>query len=102
MNCPPPSFADLGAAARDLTDYGFYIPGFVGIDAKTRSSTGVESSAVGTHDVETGEAKAELNTSWTSKNGKVSLTKKWDTAKVLETGINLENCLVEGLKVRFS
>jgi len=99
MHCPPPSFADLGAAARDLSDYGFCVPGFVGVDASTRSTTGVETAASGTHDVVTGEARAELNTSWTSKNGKVNLTKKWSTDKILEMGVNLENCLVEGLKL---
>lgn len=102
MSCPPPSFADLGASARDLSDYGFCFPGFVGIEAKTRSSTGLETSANGTHDLVTGEAKAELATVWTSKNGKASLSNKWNSDKILETGFNLENCLAEGLKLSLS
>ena len=100
MHCPPPSFAELGSSAKDLSEYGFSVPGFVSVDVKTRSSTsGVETGATGSHDAETGEARAELNTSWTSKNGKVNLTNKWGTEKVLETGVNLENILIDGLKV---
>lgn len=102
MSCPPPSFADLGASARDLRDYGFCFPGFVGIEVKTRSNTGLETSATGNHDVVTSEAKAELATVWTSKNGKASVSNKWNSDKILETGIDLENYLVEGLKLSLS
>ena len=99
MSCPPPSFADLGSSARDLGDYGFCAPGFLGIDVRTRSSTGVETGAKGTHDVVSGEAKADLATAWTSKNGKTSLSNKWNSDKILETGVHLENHLLDGLKV---
>jgi len=102
MHCPPPSFADLGKSASDLPDYGFCSPGFVGVEAKTRSSTGVETGATGSQDLSSGDTRAELETSWTSKNGKVNLTKKWNSDKILEAGVNLDNCLVEGLKLSLS
>lgn len=102
MTCPPPAFGDLGAAARDFSDYGFVLSGFVGVDVKTRSPTGVETGATGTHDIVTGEAKAELATAWTSKNGKASLSNKWNSDKILESGINLENYLVDGFKLSLS
>jgi len=100
---PPPSFCDLGKKAREVIHDG-YRHGFVDLELKTASKSGVQVSSAGAASTSDGAINAEtqLKFNWAG----LSFKEKWVTAKgpkyaedTLKSDICWENGIVEGSKV---
>ncbi|XP_071808385.1 non-selective voltage-gated ion channel VDAC2-like [Asterias amurensis] len=96
----PPVYADLGKSARDIfgKGYGF---GFVKLDAKTTTQSGVDFNVVGTSNNDTGKVDGSLETKYSWKDYGLSFKEKWNTDNTLATEVTIENQIAQGLKVSF-
>jgi len=94
----PPSYADLGKTARDLFSKG-YNYGQYKVEAKTKSSSGVEFTTNGSSDHENGRFVGNFEAKYKWKDYGLTLNKKWNTDNTLATEVSLEDQMVEGLKL---
>jgi len=94
----PQKFADLGKEARDLINKNFHL-GAVKLEVNTASESGVKFKTEGSHNTDTGDVAATLESKFTVAPYGVSITKKWHTDNVLSSTIGIENKLIDGLKV---
>ncbi|KAM9252532.1 LOW QUALITY PROTEIN: non-selective voltage-gated ion channel VDAC3 [Cariama cristata] len=92
----PPSYSDLGKSARDVFNKGYGF-GTVKLELKTKSSSGVEFTATGSSNTDTGKASGSLETKYKIKDYGLTFTQKWNT-ETLGTEV-MEDQLAEGLKV---
>ncbi|XP_015738585.1 voltage-dependent anion-selective channel protein 3 isoform X1 [Coturnix japonica] len=97
----PPSYSDLGKAARDVFNKGYGF-GMVKLELKTKSSSGVlEFTAGGSSSTDTGKALGNLETKYKIKDYGLTFIQKWNTDNTLGTEVSIEDQLAEGLKVAF-
>lgn len=96
----PPSYSDLGKKARDLFNKG-YNYGLFKLEAKTKTSTGVEFTANGNSNHESGKVAGGLETKYKWKEYGLTVLEKWNTDNTLGTEISIEDQLAEGLKLTF-
>ncbi|KAL8603883.1 Voltage-dependent anion-selective channel protein 2 [Nucella lapillus] len=96
----PPSYSDLGKAARDIFSKGFNY-GFFKLEAKTKTDSGVEFTTSGSSNSETGKVSGNLETKYKWSEYGLSFTEKWNTENVLNTEITVEDQLAKGLKLAF-
>ncbi|NXL84705.1 VDAC3 protein, partial [Alectura lathami] len=94
----PPSYSDLGKSARDVFNKGYGF-GMVKLELKTKSSSGVEFTAAGSSNADTGKASGSLETKYRIKDYGLTFTQKWNTDNTLGTEVSMEDQLAEGLKV---
>ncbi|NWW52259.1 VDAC3 protein, partial [Pedionomus torquatus] len=94
----PPSYSDLGKSARDIFNKGYGF-GMVKLEVKTKSSSGVEFTAAGSSNTDTGKASGNLETKYKIKDYGLTFTQKWNTDNILGTEVSVEDQLAEGLKV---
>jgi len=94
----PQKFADLGKEAKDLVSKNFHF-GVVKLEAKTKGKGGVAFTTEGTHNTDTGNVAASLESKFKYAEYGVSFTEKWNTDNVISSTIGVENKLVEGLKI---
>nr|XP_061800073.1 voltage-dependent anion-selective channel protein 2-like isoform X6 [Nerophis lumbriciformis] len=94
----PPSYADLGKAAKDIFSKGYGF-GLVKLDLKTKSQSGVEFNTSGSSNTDSGKASGNLETKYKMKELGLSVNQKWNTDNTLATEIALEDQLTQGLKV---
>ncbi|NXM22755.1 VDAC3 protein, partial [Ploceus nigricollis] len=73
--------------------------GMVKLELKTKSSSGVEFTATGSSNTDTGKASGSLETKYKAKDHGLTFTQKWNTDNTLGTEVSVENQLAEGLKV---
>jgi voltage-dependent anion channel protein 2 len=88
--CIPPSYADLGKAARDVFNKGFGF-GLVKLDVKTKSCSGVEFSTSGSSNTDTGKVTGTLETKYKWCEYGLTFTEKWNTDNTLGTEIAIED-----------
>lgn len=100
MAAVPPNFSDLGKKARDLFSKG-YNYGLFKIEAKTKTSTGVEFTANGNSNHESGKVVGALETKYKWKEYGLTVLEKWNTDNTLGTEISIEDQLIKGLKLSF-
>jgi len=100
MACNPPKYDDLGKDAKDILNKNFYF-GSVKLDAKTKSSTGLDFCANGSHNTDTGKVSASLETKYKYSDYGVTFVEKWNTDNLLSTEITIEDQLAKGLKFTF-
>lgn len=99
----PPSFADLGKATRNLLSKG-YDYGAVKLEAKSRTSTGLEITTGGNSHLGTGkisgglELKLPVDTNATLGTVPFTLKGKWTTDNAFHTELSIEDQIVKGLK----
>ena len=98
--CIPPSYADLGKAARDIFNKGFGF-GLVKLDVKTKSCSGVEFSTSGSSNTDTGKVTGTLETKYKWCEYGLTFTEKWNTDNTLGTEIATEDQICQGLKLTF-
>nr|XP_021529511.1 voltage-dependent anion-selective channel protein 2 [Aotus nancymaae] len=98
--CIPPSYADLGKAARDIFNKGFGF-GLVKLDVKTKSCSGVEFSTSGSSNTDTGKVTGTLETKYKWCEYGLTFTEKWNTDNTLGTEIAIEDQICQGLKLTF-
>jgi len=96
----PPVYSDLGKSARDVfgKGYGF---GFVKLDAKTKTGSGVEFSVGGSSNNDTGKVDGSLETKYSWKDYGLSFKEKWNTDNTLATEVTIEDQLAKGVKLTF-
>ncbi|NXA06848.1 VDAC3 protein, partial [Sapayoa aenigma] len=94
----PPSYSDLGKSARDVFNKGYGF-GMVKLELKTKSSSGVDFTATGSSNTDTGKASGSLETKYKIKDHGLTFTQKWNTDNTLGTEVSVEDQLAEGLKV---
>jgi len=94
----PPSYSDLGKAAKDLLNKG-YNYGSAKLELKTKTANGVAVTAGGSSNLASGKISGNLETKWACKEQGLSVTKKWNTDNVVSSEVSLEDKLVGGLKL---
>jgi voltage-dependent anion channel protein 2 len=96
----PPSFADLGKAARDLFSKGFNY-GVYKVEAKTKTASGVEFTANGSSNHDTKNFVGSLETKYKWSDYGITFTEKWNTDNTLSSEVSVEDQLLKGLKLSF-
>lgn len=96
----PPSYADLGKAARDLFSKG-YNYGFFKLEAKTRMANEMEFTTNANSNHDSGKFIGSLETKYKWQDYGVTLLEKWNTDKILGTEVTIEDKLMKGLKLSF-
>jgi voltage-dependent anion channel protein 2 len=96
----PPSFADLGKAAKDLFSKGFNY-GVYKVEAKTKTESGVEFTANGSSNHDTKNFIGSLETKYKWSDYGIQFTEKWNTENLLVSEVSVEDQLVKGLKLSF-
>jgi len=96
----PPSYGDLGKAARDLFSKGFNY-GFYKLDVTTTTAKGVTFKPSLKSIQDSGNVHGELETKYKLKDYGLTLVEKWNTDNVLSTEVTVEDQLAKGLKVTF-
>uniref|UniRef100_A0A8B9PC84 Non-selective voltage-gated ion channel VDAC3 n=1 Tax=Apteryx owenii TaxID=8824 RepID=A0A8B9PC84_APTOW len=86
----PPSYCDLGKSARDVFNKGYGF-GMVKLELKTKSSSGVEFTATGSSNTDTGKASGSLETKYKIKDCGLTFTQKWNTDNTLGTEVSVED-----------
>lgn len=94
----PPSYSDLGKAAKDLLNKG-YNYGNAKLEVKTNTANGLAVTAGGTSNLASGKISGNLETKYVDKAHGLSVTKKWNTDNVVSSEVSLEEKLVGGLKL---
>lgn len=96
----PPTYADLGKAARDLFSKG-YNYGTNKIEVKTKTDSGVKFTTKGTHNSETGKVGGELQTEYKCSDYGLTFKETWNTDNTLATEVTIEDQIAKGLKLAF-
>jgi len=94
----PQKFADLGKEARDLINKNFHF-GAVKLEVNTASDSGVKFKTEGSHNTDTGDVAATLETKFNVAPYGVAVTKKWHTDNVVSITVGIQDKLIDGLKV---
>lgn len=96
----PPSYSDLGKGARDLFSKGFHL-GQVKLEGKSKTANGINFTATGTSNVETGKIVGNLESKYKWAEYGVTVNEKWNTDNVLATELTIEDQIAKGLKLSF-
>jgi len=94
----PPSYGDLGKAAKDLLNKG-YNYGSAKLELKTKTANGVGVTAGGSSNLASGKINGSLETKWACKDSGLNVTKKWNTDNVVSSELSVEDKLLAGLKL---
>jgi len=94
----PPSYADLGKAARDLFSKG-YNYGQYKVEAKTKTAAGVEFTTNGSSDHENGRFVGNVESKYNWKDYGLTFNEKWNTDNTLAVEVSVEDQVVKGLKL---
>lgn len=97
----PPCYGDLGKSANDVFKKG-YNWGFFKLDAKSKTSKGVEFKTAINSNKDTGKVAGNLETKYKWSEYGLTFTEKWNTENVLNTEIKIEDQLAEGLELSFN
>lgn len=96
----PPSYGDLGKAARDLFSKGFNY-GFYKLEVNTTTKSGVSFKTTGSSNHDTNSVNGGLETKYKCKDYGLTFTEKWNTDNTLRTEVTIEDQLAKGLKLTF-
>ncbi|XP_013779554.1 voltage-dependent anion-selective channel protein 2-like [Limulus polyphemus] len=96
----PPCYADLGKTARDVFNKNYNF-GLLKLECKTKTENGVEFTASGTSNSDTGRVQGSLETKYKISDYGFTLKEKWNTDNTLATELSIEDQLVKGLKLGF-
>lgn len=96
----PPTYGDLGKAARDLFSKG-YSYGSHKVEVKTKTSSGVKFTTKGNNNTDTGRLSGDLTTEYKCSDYGLTFKETWNTDNVLSTEVTIEDQLAQGLKLAF-
>jgi len=96
----PPSYSDLGKAAKDLFSKGYNF-GSNKLEAKTKTESGVEFTSKLDHNHDTGKVLGNLETKFKWKDYGLTFKEKWNTDNVIASEITIEDQIIQGLKLAF-
>lgn len=94
----PPSYSDLGKAAKDLLNKG-YNYGSAKFELKTKTANGIAVTAGGSSNLASGKIAGNLETKYGCKDMGLNVTKKWNTDNIISSEISVEDQLLKGLKL---
>jgi len=94
----PPTYADLGKAARDIFSKGYHF-GQYKVEVKTKTRSAVEFTTSGKSDHESGAFAGTLETKYNWKDYGLTFNEKWNTDNTLATEVSVEDQLFKGLKL---
>lgn len=94
----PPSYSDLGKAAKDLLNKG-YNYGNAKLELKTKTGNGIAVTAGGSSNLASGKVTGNLEAKHTRKDLGLTVTKKWNTDNVFSSEVAVEDKLLAGLKL---
>jgi len=96
----PPTYTDLGKAARDVFGKGYHF-GQIKLDVKGKTNSGMEISSGGVSNHQSGKVTGnlELKQCLCDHGGKVNLTNKWTTDNILNSSFEVQDQLMKGLKL---
>jgi len=96
----PPTYADLGKAARDVFGKGFHF-GLVKLDVKGRTSSGMELTSGGISNQDNGKitGNLEVKNKLCQHGGLITLTSKWNTDNIVSTTLDVQDQWLKGLKM---
>jgi len=96
----PPTYADLGKAARDLFNKGYNV-GFLKLEhtSKAGQNKEVEFKTQAAHNILAGKMGGSLDVKYKLAAYGVTLTEKWNTDNTLGTVIEVQDKLAKGVKL---
>ncbi|KAG8234450.1 hypothetical protein J437_LFUL014196 [Ladona fulva] len=94
----PPSYGDLGKAARDVFGSGYHF-GLVKLELNTKTEDAINITAGATLNQESGRVFGSLETRYKVKDYGMVFTERWNTDNALSTEISVENKIAQGLKM---
>jgi len=96
----PPTYADLGKAAKDLFDKSFHF-GLVKTEIKSSTVSGVEIKTNGAHHTENGRVKGNMEIKYKVPDYGMTLSEKWDFNNTWTGEVCIEDKLLQGFKQTF-
>ncbi|KAL4239363.1 Voltage-dependent anion-selective channel protein 2 [Mactra antiquata] len=96
----PPSYSDLGKAAKDLFSKGFNY-GTNKVEVKTKTESGIKFTTKGNHNTDTGRMSGDLKTEYKCSDYGLTFNETWTTDNELSTEVSIEDQLAQGLKLAF-
>ena len=97
----PPTYGDLGKNARDIFSKGYHF-GVMKLDVKSKTENGVEFSAGGVHNQDSGKVTATLESKYKMKEYGITFVEKWNTDNTLGADITIADKLLNGLTIGYS
>jgi len=93
----PPTYGDLGKAARDVFGKGFHF-GVFKLSCKSTTMAGVEINSGGTHTFEEGKVFGSLETKYKVPSYGLTFSEMWTTDNNLLTEVTCQDHVAPGLK----
>jgi len=94
----PVSFTDIAKPANDLLSKDFYHTASATLEVKSKAPNGVQFTVKGNSDHKQGAITGSIEGKYTDKTTGLTLTQAWTTLNSLDTKIELDNTLANGLK----
>ncbi|KAF8474882.1 eukaryotic porin/Tom40 [Kalaharituber pfeilii] len=93
----PVPFSDIAKPANDLLSKDFYHTASANLEVKSKAPNGVQFTVKGKSD-QAGAIAGSIEAKYTDKPTGLTLTQAWTTFNALDTKIELDNTLANGLK----
>jgi len=93
----PPAFADISKPTNDLLNKDFYHTASAALEVKSKAPNGVAFTVKG-KSAHGGAVGGQLEAKYADKPTGLTLTQAWTTTNALDTKIELDNTLANGLK----
>jgi len=94
----PPAFADIAKSSNDLLTKDFYHTSSANLEVKSKAPNGVAFTVKGKSDHKTGDIAGQIEAEYTDKPSGLTLTQAWTTFNALDTKLELDNTIANGLK----
>lgn len=93
----PPAFSDIAKTSNDLLNKDFYHTTASKIDVKSKAPNGVSFNVKG-QSAHEGRTSGSIEAKYADPPSGLSLTQMWTTANILQTKVELDNKIANGLK----
>ncbi|KAL2059114.1 hypothetical protein ABVK25_000406 [Lepraria finkii] len=93
----PPAFSDIAKTSNDLLNKDFYHTTASKIDVKSKAPNGVSFNVKG-QSAHEGPTSGSIEAKYADPPSGLSLTQMWTTANILQTKVELDNKIANGLK----
>ncbi|KAF3093644.1 Mitochondrial porin [Orbilia oligospora] len=97
VNMAPPAFSDIAKPSLDLLNKDFYHTAAATLEVKSKAPNGVAFTVKGKSDHKSG-INGQLEAKYTDKPTGLTLTQAWTTFNALDTKVELDNTIANGLK----
>jgi len=94
----PPAFSDISKPSNDLLTRDFYHTASANLEVKSKAANGVAFTVKGKSDQKSGAISGQIEAKYADKPTGLTLTQAWTTFNALNTKVELDNTLANGLK----